>query len=106
MLTKLASVTEPRGPESSAAEFGVHERRVAPRWAALISTIVIAGLVGGLVGVGVTLGVQRFTTTPSRTNQPNASSCPELGICVARRQIPVDRSSSRNIIAGFTGHSF
>lgn len=70
MLTKLASVTEPRGPESSAAEFGVEGRRIAPRWAALISTIVIAGLVGGLVGVGVTLGVQRLTNAPARPNQP------------------------------------
>lgn len=63
-------MTEPRGPESSAAEFGVEGRRVSPRWAALISTIVIAGLVGGLVGVGVTLGVQRLTTAPARPNQP------------------------------------
>lgn len=63
-------MTEPRGPESSAAEFGVEGRRVSPRWAALISTIVIAGLVGGLVGVGVTLGVQRLTTAPTRGNQP------------------------------------
>ena len=62
-------MTEPRGPESSAAEFGVEGRREAPRWAALISTIVIAGLVGGLVGVGVTLGVQRLTTAPARPNQ-------------------------------------
>ncbi len=70
MLPKLASVTEPRGPESSAAEFDVEGRRIAPRWAALISTIVIAGLVGGLVGVGVTLGVQRITTAPTKPNQP------------------------------------
>jgi putative serine protease PepD len=69
---KLASVTEPKGPESSAVEYGVHERRAAPRWAALISTIVIAGLVGGLVGVGVTLGVQRLTTAPTKPNQPPA----------------------------------
>lgn len=71
-MDKLASVTEPKGPESSAAEFGVEGRRVASRWAALISTIVIAGLIGGLVGVGVTLGVQRLTTAPARGNQAPA----------------------------------
>lgn len=59
-------MTEPLGPESSAAT----GRRAVPRWAALISTIVVAALVGGLVGVGVTLGVQRLTTTPAHPNQP------------------------------------
>lgn len=63
-------MTEPSGPESSAATLGGEGRRAAPRWAALISTIVVAALVGALVGVGVTLGVQRLTTTPSRPNQP------------------------------------
>lgn len=70
-MDKLASVTEPTGPESSAATFGGAGRRAVPRWAALISTIVIAALVGGLVGVGVTLGVQRLTTTPAPPNQPS-----------------------------------
>ncbi|MGH7921359.1 MAG: S1C family serine protease [Candidatus Dormibacteraceae bacterium] len=59
-------------PEATAAAAN-GERRASPRWAALISTIVIAALVGGLVGVGVTLGVQRLTseTSPNKASPPS-----------------------------------